>query len=59
MLLALWPAFMYKPHPVAMNPPMLIPLRKPFESHEVFPQRIPLKVDKLRDDDSLFVILLM
>lgn len=49
LLLALMPVFMQD----TTTP------RKPFPAREVIPRRLVGKVDKLRDDDALFVVLLM
>ena len=55
MLLALWPALIPQfQHPVQVQPP-----RKPFPAREVEPRRLFGKVDKLRDDDALYIVLLM
>lgn len=52
MLLALWPAFI----PMFKQPQ---PPRQPFPAREVIPRRLFGKIDKLRDDDALCIILLM
>lgn len=60
MLLALWPALIPQfRHPIAIVPVQLQPPRQPFPAREVIPRRLVGKVDKLRDDDALCIILLM
>lgn len=60
MLLALWPALIPQfRQPIAVVPVQLQIPRKPFPAREVIPRRLFGKIDKLRDDDALFVVLLM
>lgn len=65
MLLAFWPAFINRQTSASvMNEaveiqPMLVPIRKPFNSREVIPRRLPAQDDALRDDDAIFIALLM